>query len=88
VHAENLLVNDSGTREAVEAIREGLPKFDAESSFTLIVKSIDTVDRSTFMIAAENEKVLRVLDFVGQKETNRFKRLFSTINVVPKEDII
>jgi len=56
VHAENLLVNDSGTREAVEAIREGLPKFNSESSLTLIVKSIDTIDRSTFMIAAENEK--------------------------------
>jgi len=32
--AENLLVNDSCNREAVEAIGEGLPQTDIESSFT------------------------------------------------------
>ena len=51
MHCKNLLVNDCRDRQAVETIGEGFPQLDIIPSLTLIVKSIDTVDGSTFMIS-------------------------------------
>ena len=43
VAAENLVVDDGGNREAVEAVREGLPQADAETPFALVVETVDSV---------------------------------------------
>ena len=40
------------------------------------------------MIAAQQEKVLGVLDFVAQKEANCFDRLLAAVNIVPQEQIV
>ena len=40
------------------------------------------------MVATEQEKVLRVLDFVAQEETNRFDRLLAAVDIVTKEQIV
>ena len=40
------------------------------------------------MIAAQQEKVLRVLDFVAQEKANCFNRLLAAINIVTKEQIV
>jgi hypothetical protein len=37
--AENLLVDDSGNGQAVEAICECFPQFDIVSTFTFIIKA-------------------------------------------------
>lgn len=52
VHGENLLVNDCSNRQAVKTVGEGLPKLDVIPAFALIIKSVDTVDASAFMVAA------------------------------------
>ena len=39
VTTENLLVNDCGYRQAVEAICESLPQFNIVATFTFIIKS-------------------------------------------------
>ena len=44
MHGEDLLVNDGGNGQAVEAVGEGLPQLDVVSSLALIVKTVDAVD--------------------------------------------
>ena len=41
VAAENLLIHNGGDGQAVEAVRERLPKTDTEPFFALFVKSVD-----------------------------------------------
>lgn len=60
VHAEDLFVDDSRHREAVEAVDEGLPQLNVIPSLALIVEAVDTVDGRTLVIATKDEKVLRV----------------------------
>ena len=52
MNAEYFVVNDCGNWEAVEALDKLLPELETVSSLALIVESIDTVDRATFMIAS------------------------------------
>ena len=40
------------------------------------------------MVASEEEKVLRVLDLVGQQQTDGFQRLFASIHVVTKKKVV
>ena len=73
VHGEDLLVNDGCDRKAVEAICKSLPQLDVVSSFTLVVKAIDTVDGRTFVVAAKDEEVFRVFDLICQQQANGLK---------------
>ena len=40
------------------------------------------------MVAAQQEKVLRILDFVAQEKANRFDRLLAAVDIVTKEKIV
>jgi hypothetical protein len=51
VHGEDLLIDYCSNWETVEAIGKSLPQFDVISSLAFIVKSVDTVDGSAFMIS-------------------------------------
>jgi hypothetical protein len=70
VRGEDLLVNNGGDWQAVEAIGEGLPQLDAASTLALVVEAVDAVDGGGLMIASEDEEVLRVLDLVGQQQAD------------------
>jgi hypothetical protein len=70
MHCENLLVDDRRNGQAVEAVREGLPKLDVIPSLALIVKAIDTVDGGAFMVAAQDEEVFGVFDLVGKEQAD------------------
>lgn len=65
MHAEDLLVNNSGHWEAVEAVCEGFPKLNVISSLALVIETVDSINRRALVIASQYEKVLRVLDLVG-----------------------
>ena len=67
MHGENLLINDCGDWQTVEAVGECLPQLDVVSTFAFIVKAINTIDRSAFVISSKDEKVLWILDLVCQK---------------------
>jgi hypothetical protein len=88
VHAKDFLVNDGGGGETVKAVSECLPQLDTETSLALVVETIDAIDRCTLVVAAENEKVLRVLNLVGEQQAYRFEGLLSSVNVVSKEDVV
>nr|POE77548.1 hypothetical protein CFP56_09195 [Quercus suber] len=88
VHRENLLVDDGRNGQAVEAIGKGLPQLDVVTSLALVVKTVDTVDRSTFMIAAENEEILGIFDLVCQQQADGFQRLLAAVDVITKKEIV
>lgn len=64
MHGEDLLVDDGGNGQAVEAVSEGLPQLDVVSSLALVVESVNTVDRRALMVSAKYKEVLWVLDLV------------------------
>jgi hypothetical protein len=40
------------------------------------------------VIATKQKKVFGKLNFEGEEQANGFQRLFATVNIVPKEQII
>ena len=52
MHGKDLLVNARSNRQTVEAISEGFPEFNVVPPLAFIVKAIDSVDRSTFVVSS------------------------------------
>ena|ERR1700761_609264 len=88
MHGENFLVNYGGNWQTVETIGKCLPQLDVVTPFAFIVEAINTVDRGAFMVSSKDEKVFWVLDLVCQKKTDCFQRLFSSIYVIAKEEVV
>jgi len=44
VHAEDLLVDDGGNGQTVEAIRKSLPQLDVVASFALVIEAVYSVN--------------------------------------------
>ena len=88
MHTNNLVINDSTAGQAIKGVAKLLPHFYREATAALVIESVNTVDTSTFMVAAEKKEILRILDLVSEKETNDFQRLLSTINVVSQEKVV
>ena len=82
MHCENLLIDNGGNWQAVEAIRECLPQLDVISTLALIVESVYTVDRGALVVTAENEEIFRVLDLVRQQQADSLERLLASVDVV------
>lgn len=51
--AEDLLVNNSGDGQAVEAVGERLPQFDVESSLALVIEAVNSVYARALVVASE-----------------------------------
>jgi hypothetical protein len=88
VHGENLLVDDSGDRKAVEAVGKGLPQLDVVATLALVVEAIDTVDRGALVVTSEDEEVFGVLDLVGKEQANGLKRLLTSVDIVTEEEVV
>jgi len=67
VHGEDLLVDDCCNGQAVETVRESFPKLDVVPPLALIVETVDAVDRSAFVVAAQDEEVFGVFNLVGKE---------------------
>jgi hypothetical protein len=70
VHGEDLLVDDGGNGQAVEAVGEGLPQLDVVAALALVIEAVYAVDGGALVVAAQDEEVLRVLDLVRQKQAD------------------
>lgn len=88
MHGENLLVNDGGNWEAIEAIGEGLPQFDVVPSLAFIVEAIDTIDGGALVVATENEEILGIFDLVCQEKADGLEGLLAAVHVVAKEEVV
>jgi len=85
MHADNLIINDCSTRQAIKRIAKLFPNFDTVTTTTLIVKAIYTVYSRTFVVPTETEEVFWILDFISKEETNNFQGLFSTIYIISEK---
>lgn len=88
MHAENLLVNKSGHRKAIEDVTEHAPESDGIPTLALIVEAVDSINLCAFMIASKKEEVLGILDLIAEKETYRLDGLLSSVDVVAKEQVV
>lgn len=86
--AEDFLVDDRGDRQAVEAIREGLPELDVVPPLAFVVKAVYPVYARALVISAQQKEVLRVLDLVRQQQTYRLQGLLPSVNVIAQEQIV
>jgi len=59
-----------------------LPELDVIPALALVIKAIYPIDGGTLVVAAEDIKVLGVLDFVGEEEADGFQGLFAAVHVV------
>ena len=57
-------------------------------SRTFVIKAVNSIYTCAFVIATQDEEVLRILDLVCQKQANRLKRLLASVYVVAKEEVI
>ena len=88
VNAEDLASNNSSDRETVECIHESLPDLDIAPALALIVETVDPGNVGAFVVAAEQEEVLGVLELVAHQKQDGLERLLSTINIVAKEEVV
>ena len=88
MHAENLLINKSGHRKAIEDVAEHAPESDGVPALAFIIEAVDSINLCAFMIASKKEEVLRILDLIAEKETNRLDGLLSSVDVVAKEEVV
>lgn len=82
VHGKDLLIDDGGNGEAVEAVCERLPELDVESTLALVVEAVDAVDRGALVVATQDEEVFGVLDLVRQEPSQREVRMSVLLLVV------
>jgi hypothetical protein len=87
VHAENLLVDNSRDRKAVEAVGECFPELDVVPALALVVKAVDVINGHTLVISAQDEEILGIFDLEREEKTNRLETLLAAVNVVAKEQI-
>jgi len=85
---EDLLVDNSGDRQTVEAIRERLPELDVVPTLAFIVETVYPVYAGTLVIATQEKEILRIFDLVRQQQTYRFQRLLPSIDVVTEEQVV
>ena len=64
MHSENLLINKSGHRKAIEDVTEHAPESDGVPALAFIIEAIDAVDLATLVIAAQQEEIFLKLDLV------------------------
>lgn len=73
VHGEDLLIDDGGNGQAVEAVGKRLPQLDVVTTLALIVEAIDTVDGGALVVTPQDEEVLGILDLVGKEQADGFE---------------
>lgn len=88
MHGKDLLVDDCCNGQAVEAVRERFPQLDVVPSFALVVEAVDAVDGRTFVVAAQDEKVLWIFDLVREQQADCLERLFASVYIIAKEEVV
>lgn len=88
VHGEDLLIDNGGNGQAVEAVGESLPKLDVIPPFALIVETVDSVNRGTLVVATKDEEVFGVFDLVCEEKADGFQGLLATIDIVSEKEVV
>ena len=60
-------------------------QFRSIEELTFIVEAVDSVNAGAFVVAHQEEEVLRILDLVGQQGADHLQRLLPPVNGVASE---
>jgi len=85
MNTENLACHNCSNWKGVECVDKCLPDLNIATSLTLIVEAVHTGNIGAFVVAAKQEEVLGVTNFVAQKQQNGFETLFATVDIVTEE---
>ena len=55
---------------------------------TFIIEPVYPIDGGTLVVPSEQEKVLRVLDLVGQEQADCLQRLLASVHIVSQEQVV
>ena len=88
VDAKNFIIDNCCNWEAIKALDELFPELKGVPPLAFVVKPVNPVNGSTFVVPSKQEKVFWVLDFVSQEEANNLQVLLASIDVVSKEQIV
>jgi len=88
VHCEDLLIDNGGDRQAIEAVGKGLPQPDVISPLAFVVEAVDTVDASTLMVPTKKKEVLGVLNLIGEEEADSLEGLLTAVDIIAKEEVV
>ena len=86
--AEDLVIYYSSHWETVEALDKLLPQLQRIPSFALVIKSINSIDGATFVISSQEEEIFRVLNLIGEQQTDDLQILLSSVHIVAEEKIV
>jgi len=64
MHRQDFVVDQGRNRQAVEAVRKHFPQSDGVTPFAFVVEAVNAINTCTLVVAAQEEKVLWVLDLV------------------------
>ena len=85
MHAENFIVDEGCDGHTVENILELLPQTDTVPILALVVKSVNTIDLTAFVVTSKQEEVLLKLDLVGQQQDDSLEGLLASVDVVAQK---
>ena len=88
VHGEDLLVDDSGDRKAVETVRKCLPQLNVIAALALVVESIDLGDLARFVVPAKDGHSVSVAQLEGNQQGHGFDGIVSSVYVVSHEQVV
>ena len=88
MHADDLVVDDSAARQAIEGVTELLPHLNREATATFVVEAVNSVNAGALVISPQQEEVFGVLDFVREQQAYNFQRLLAAVNVISQEQVV
>ena len=88
MHTNNLFANHATYWHRVEDVCEIFEQPNVVASLDVIEEPIHLVDAGTLVIPSKQEEVLLVDNFVAVQQDDRFNAVLSTINIVPKEEVV
>ena len=59
-----------------------------KSELTFIIETVHSVDGRALVVSSEQEKVLRVFNLISEEQCDGFQALFSTVDVIAKEQVV
>lgn len=66
MHAYDLIIDHGSAWKTVKSVAKLFPHLYRKASAAFIIKSVNSIDTSTFMVASQEKEILRILDFVSK----------------------
>ena len=92
--ASRLVRNDTCKRKPFEQVIQllehtvGIVNVLTKSVRTFLTKTEISIDVPVFMIASEQEDLLRVLQFESQEQNNNFQALIASIHIISQKEVV